>query len=124
MVRDIGHLGVYMRIYGHISSPSLVRAPAGAFYPAKKLSLANQCPAGFFFPANCFVKVSIYSVTQKDAQHHLEPDKPILSPRSQFSTHFVKKTYFDITRCFRATRAGPLRVSNCRPKVLVRVSCA
>ena len=59
MVRNIGHIGVYMRLYGHISSPSLVRAPAGAFFPAKKLSLANLCPAGAFFPANCVVKVTI-----------------------------------------------------------------
>ena len=111
-----------MRIYGHISSPSLVRAPAGTFFPAKKHSPWQICaPQGAFCPANCVVKVN--HLTKKDAQHHLEPDTPILSPSSQFSTHFVKKTYFDITRCFRATRAGPLRVSNCRPKVLVRVSC-
>ena len=45
-------------IYGHISSPSLVRAPAGTFFPAEKLPLANLCPAGAFFRAHCSFKVT------------------------------------------------------------------
>ncbi len=110
-----------MRIYGHINSPSLVHAPAGIFF-LQKNSPWLTCAQQFLFSGK--LSCQGYNLTKKDAQHNLEPDKPILSPRSQFSTHFVKKTYFDITRCFRATRAGPLHVSNCRPKVLVRVSCA
>ena len=44
----MAYIRVYIRIYGHISFPSRVRAPAGAFFPAKKLPLANLRPAGFF----------------------------------------------------------------------------
>ena len=40
----------------------------------------------------------------------MEPGKQILSPRSQFSTHFVKKRYFDITAISGSDFQGSLAI--------------